>query len=190
MEVSASVRWRAVPVLLTPAAVVAAVFLLVTRDGSGAFADCSSLPGRGVPILRDHHHIPAVDAPHEHYDSSPPTSGPHVPWVVQPGVYDTSIPAEVQVHVLEHGHVLVQYAPTTRSSLVMSLRRLALEFRHDVVLAPSPLISRGVVMTAWGRIERLPASNHMKAREFILRLRGRYGHGWQGDARPCTGTRS
>jgi hypothetical protein len=40
----------------------------------------------------------------------PPTSGPHVAQTVAPGVYRE----EIQVHALEHGHVVVQYAPFHR----------------------------------------------------------------------------
>src|SRR5207253_10051135 len=95
-----------------PALLLGSLVAVVAGCGSGhRVLPCNRLPGRAVPILRDIHHIAYVDAPHVPYDSVPPTSGPHVPFVVAPGPYGSPIPEALQVHDLEHGHVLIQYAP-------------------------------------------------------------------------------
>jgi hypothetical protein len=67
------------------------------------------LPGTAVPEIESPH-IPYISAPHAPYTSTPPTSGPHLPQTVAPGVYREAIAEELQVHALEHGHVLIQYA--------------------------------------------------------------------------------
>jgi Protein of unknown function (DUF3105) len=147
---------------------------------------CNRLPGRGVPILRDIHHIAYVDAPHVPYDSVPPTSGPHVPFVVAPGPYGSPIPDALQVHDLEHGHVLIQYAPGTSGHERHELEDFARRYPRDVLVAPYPKLRSGIALTAWGRIERLSRPDSKRIRAFVTAFRGRYVHGWRGGAKPCT----
>jgi Protein of unknown function (DUF3105) len=151
---------------------------------------CAELPGRGVPVLADNHHIPYVDAAHAAYDSVPPTSGPHVPWVAAPGVYREPIPDEIQVHDLEHGHVLIQYARTTSRDDVAELESIARRHLHDVLVAPNDRLRAGIALTAWGRVEYLRAPDRRRVEQFVLDLAGRYDHGWQGGATSCGGGRA
>lgn len=136
-----------------------------------------ALPGREVPILPSPH-IPYLGAPHAPYNSVPPTSGPHVPWVVMTGIYTQPIPDELGVHALEHGHINIQYAPGTPAAQVALLRAIALEFPRDVVLAPYPRLASGIALTAWGRIEILSRASRPAIVHFVTDLRGRYIHGW------------
>jgi hypothetical protein len=135
------------------------------------------LPGREIPVLPSPH-IPFLGASHAPYDSLPPTSGPHVPWVIMTGIYTQPIPDELTVHNLEHGHINIQYAPSTPASQVAELRAIALQFPRDVVLAPYPKLASGIALTAWGRIDILKYPDRAEITRFIVDLRGRYDHGW------------
>jgi hypothetical protein len=136
-----------------------------------------ALPGREVPMLPSYH-IPYIGMPHIPYNSVPPTSGPHVPWVIMTGIYTEPIANELLVHALEHGHINILYSPATPAAQVAVLRSIALRFPRDVVLAPYPELRSGIALTAWGRIENLHSANREVIVTFIVDLRGRYTHGW------------
>jgi Protein of unknown function (DUF3105) len=140
------------------------------------------LPGRAVPIVLSLRHIPYPQASHAPYDSVPPTSGPHVPFTVAPGVYREGIAEEIQVHALEHGHVLIQYAPATAPSTVRALEDVGRRFAREVVVAPYDRLGSGIALTAWGRIEWLRGLDTGKIDAFVTALAGRYTHGWRWDA--------
>jgi Protein of unknown function (DUF3105) len=169
--------------------VLCALPLAFLGCGTERTVACSELPGTGVPVLADNHHIPYVDAAHTAYNSVPPTSGPHVPWVAAPGVYREPIPDEIQVHDLEHGHVLIQYARTTSRSDVDELESIARRHLHDVLVSPRDGLRAGIALTAWGRVEYLRAPDRRHIERFILDFAGRYDHGWRGDATSCSGRR-
>jgi len=136
-----------------------------------------ALTGAEVPMLPSPH-IPFLGAPHAPYNSIPPTSGPHVPWVVMTGIYTQPIPDELGVHALEHGHIGIQYAPAIPAAQVAVLREIALRFPRDVVLAPYPKLRSGIALTAWGRIDMLRSADRTAVVAFIVDVRGRYNHGW------------
>lgn len=54
-------------------------------------------------------HIAAADTPHTPYNSSPPSSGPHVGVVAAWGVHDDPVVEELFVHNLEDGGVVFTY---------------------------------------------------------------------------------
>src|SRR5262245_59422233 len=54
-------------------------------------------------------HIQRETDPHTAYNSDPPTSGPHLPFIAPWGVHTRPIPRELQVHNLEDGGVVLQY---------------------------------------------------------------------------------
>lgn len=163
------------------AAVVGAALASAACASSRPHPSCSRLPGAAVPVVPSIRHIPYPQASHVPYDSVPPTSGPHVPFTVAPGVYREQIADEIQVHALEHGHVLVQYAPNTASSVVDTLEDVARRFPRDVVLAPYDRLRSGIALTAWGRIERLSHPDTGRIDAFVTALAGRYAHGWRWD---------
>jgi Protein of unknown function (DUF3105) len=138
------------------------------------------LPGVSVPILPSPH-VSQADIAHVHYNSTPPTSGPHLSFVVAPGVYDDPVPDGLSVHAMEHGHVIVHHARGIPADELANLRRLARRYSRDVVLAPYPNLPSPIALTAWGRIETLDHFDESRVITFIERLRGRYNHGW---ARP------
>ena len=99
-----------------------------------------------------------ADEPHEPYETDPPTSGPYVPKMADPGFHDRTLQDEVQVANLAAGYVIVHYDAEARPSLEASMRRLAAELEGwDVIVQPDATLEAGtqVVVTAWGRMERM-----------------------------------
>jgi Protein of unknown function (DUF3105) len=125
----------------------------LTQARHGVVA-CDQLPGRAVPS-QGTRHLPYLGAPHAPYNSSPPTPGPHLPWIVSVGVYREPIADEFQVHLLEHGDVLIQYPVATTSEIRDRLEGFARWRPDKVLVAPNPAVHSGVALTAWQRIDLL-----------------------------------
>ena len=68
-------------------------------------------------------HIQLETDAHVPYNSNPPTSGPHLPYIAPWGVHTEPISKELQVHNLEDGGVMVQYnCPSGCPDLVEKLK--------------------------------------------------------------------
>lgn len=165
-------------VLITGLMLLCPLLLSACGGASGRPAAGEALPGEAIPLLEPYH-IATMHTEHEPYNSVPPTSGPHVHHTVATGTYREEIPEEIQVHVLEHGHVIVQYAPDTVPADVKELEGLARQYPRDVVVAPYSKLSHGIALTAWGRLLRLESAELDQIEAFIQAHRGRYDHGWQ-----------
>ena len=84
-------------------------------------------------------HVQTVNEPIAPYNSEPPTSGPHLPYVAPWGVHTEPIPKQLQVHNLEDGGVVVQYhCPRRCPELVDKLTAIVKRYDRQVVLAPYP----------------------------------------------------
>ncbi|MFC4150116.1 DUF3105 domain-containing protein [Micromonospora mangrovi] len=160
------------------------VGVLVGLTTDAGALPCDQLPGTAQPF-EGNRHIPYEGAPHQPYRTMPPTSGPHSPRVVIPGVYRAPIREELQVHVLEHGHVLVQYAPDVPPADVRALERLGRRHLRDVVVAPYPALGHGIGLSGWQRLQRLDTLDERTVEEFITTVAGRYDHDWQHGATDC-----
>ncbi|HEY7032159.1 MAG TPA: DUF3105 domain-containing protein [Thermomicrobiales bacterium] len=173
---------KSIPLVMILFCLVALIaFLrLPTPAGSAppAAAAQAAMPGREVPTLPSPH-IPYIGAKHTPYNTVPPTSGPHVPFTIAPGVYREEIPEELQVHALEHGHVLIQYAPNTPADDVKAIEDIARRFPRDVVIAPYAKLTGGLALTAWGRIDLLDHLDRDEIDAFVEDFAGRYHHGWR-----------
>ncbi|WP_327089726.1 DUF3105 domain-containing protein [Nonomuraea sp. NBC_01738] len=135
------------------------------------------LPGQEVAILNSPH-IPESAAAGTRYNSEPPTSGPHFGFTVATGVYDTAVPPGLFVHAMEHGHIVIHYPPDAPEAVREKLRGLARAHGADVVLTPNAQVRAGVVLTAWGRMERLDGPDEARITAFVAKLANRYNHGW------------
>ena len=123
-------------------------------------------PGQAVPGLGNEH-IEHISLAHSEYNSNPPTSGPHVAYKVSWGVHATPVAPEVQVRHLEEGGVLMQYnCPQGCPDLIQKLEVLAGEYR-PVLLAPNPLLSSRLALTAWERIDNMAEFDEKRVRAFI-----------------------
>ena len=177
------VYWRLF-VVLTLLAMVGGAAFTQWRAVAGGVAGSRAedrpdpcLPGRAVPIM-DSPHVSEAEIGAVRYNSVPPTSGPHLAFVLAPGVYDGPVPDGLTVHAMEHGHVVVHYAPDAPSSDVDGLRRLARQYSRDVLLAPYPGLPYRIAVTAWGRIDTLDTLDEPRISRFVEALRARYNHGW------------
>ncbi len=133
-------------------------------------------PGREVP-LQGNDHLQSPGSPHTPYQSLPPTSGPHVPWLAPWGMRRIPVLWEVQVHNLEDGGVIIHYrcdrpCPET----VTVLERLVGEYPTQVLVTPEPRMATAFALTAWGRIVTMEAWDDGLTRRFIEAYRGQDHH--------------
>ena len=92
-------------------------------------------------------------APFRPYLTSPPTSGPYLPFTADWGVHALPVPLPLQVHNLLDGGIALQYhCPTGCPGLVDALSEIA-RSHDDVIVAPYPWMEAKLAATAWGRME-------------------------------------
>jgi hypothetical protein len=128
-------------------------------------------PGQAVDVMSIRNHV-SSGAPHVDYSTDPPTSGPHVDAVPQFIVYTQPITREIQVHGLEDGGVVVNYKPELDKPTVDKLASLVKLYegtpgKERVLMSPYPGLTNAIVLTSWGRIERLDAFDEVKIRAYI-----------------------
>lgn len=126
-------------------------------------------PGQFVPSLGNTH-IGETATGVTVYNSDPPTSGPHLPFIARWGIHETPILKELQVHNLEDGGVLVQYNCLKQSpecqALVQKLAPIVSRYNH-AILAPYPGMSHRIALTAWSRIDKFNTFEEKRIVRFI-----------------------
>jgi hypothetical protein len=148
-------------------AVVAAALV-----GYWAYRAAADLPGVKLPALGNVH-IQMVTEPHVPYNSEPPTSGPHLPYIAPWGIHTEPIVKELQVHNLEDGGVMVQYhcaAPCP--DLVAKLTEIVRRYETQVILAPYPAMRTRIALTAWTRLDAFDDFDETRIVRFIRAYRG------------------
>ena len=151
---------------LSTAVVVAAVV------GYFAYRAMAGLPGTSMPDLGNMH-IQTFDEPHVAYNSDPPTSGPHMPYIAPWGIHNEPIPKEVQVHNLEDGGVVIQYnCPSGCPDLVEKLAVVVRRYPDEVILAPYPQMPHRIALTAWTRIDSFDQYDEARIVRFLTAYRG------------------
>jgi len=117
----------------------------------------------------------AVDSDPGTYNSDPPTSGPHYPNEAQAGFHETNTyqyPAGYLVHNLEHGYIIFWYncadlSESACSELKSQIKAVMDEVNNVKVIAyPWNSIDVPVVMTSWGRLQKMETFNASQARAF------------------------
>jgi hypothetical protein len=140
--------------------------------GYFAYKSAADLPGTPMPD-QGNLHVQTASEPHVPYNSDPPTSGPHLPYLAPWGIHTEPIPKELQVHNLEDGGVVVQYhCPTGCPELVEKLKGLVEKYDHQVVLAPYPGMKGRIALTAWTRIDTFDELDEARIQRFIRAYRG------------------
>jgi uncharacterized protein DUF3105 len=155
---------------VTLGASIAAVVVIAVVVGYFAYQASPGQPGEKLAD-QGNRHIAAEGEPHEAYNSDPPTSGPHLPYIAPWGVHTRSIPPELQVHNLEDGGVLVQYNCEC-PDLAEQLRGIVRQYDRQVILAPYPTMKSKIALTAWTRLETLDDFDAQKITRFIRAYRG------------------
>jgi uncharacterized protein DUF3105 len=149
--------------LLTLIAALAAVpaFGQTPADGPGR-----STPDRGRQHVQQGTPIP--------YEDSPPTSGSHWPVVAQWGVYSEEVPAEVFVHNLEHGGVVILYncstpCPQVVRELEETVQALPKsKFGHvKVVVSPYSKLKSRFALLAWTRLDTFDRYDRERVVRFV-----------------------
>lgn len=153
-------RWQAIGLVALAAVVV----------GYFAYRAAANLPGTPMPDLGNRH-IQSPTEPHEPYNTDPPTSGPHLPYLAPWGIHTRPIVQQLQVHNLEDGGVLVQYNCTC-PDLVEKLAAIVRKYDKFVILAPYPTMKSRVALTAWTRIDTMEELEEARVRRFIEAYRG------------------
>jgi hypothetical protein len=151
-------------------AAIAGVVVAAVVVGWFAYRAAADLPGQKFPD-QGNLHIARETDPHTPYNSDPPTSGPHLPYIASWGVHTRPIPRELQVHNLEDGGVLVQYSCEC-PELVERLARIVRGYDKQVILAPYPGMKAKIALTAWTRLETLEDFDEGRIVRFIKAYRG------------------
>jgi hypothetical protein len=151
--------------------IVAALVVVVVAIAGWLTLREAGKPGQAVDVMGVRNHI-QPDESHVPYSTDPPTSGPHVDAVPQFIIYTEPISKELQVHGLEDGAVVVNYKPDLDKSIVEKLASLVRLYegtpgKERVLMSPYPGLSNAIVLTTWGRIERLDTFDEPRIRAFI-----------------------
>src|SRR5215470_13213070 len=117
-------------------------------------------------------HVASPDTPHDTYNSDPPTSGPHLPYIAPWGVHTRPIVRELQVHNLEDAGVMVQYRPDCGDRVVEPLKAIVGRYVDHVILAPYPGLDHCIALTAWSRIDKFDDLDERRVVRFIDAYRG------------------
>jgi hypothetical protein len=106
------------------------------------------------------------------YAIATPTSGSHSPNAARCSIFSTEDSAEVAVHSLEHGTVVIWYRADLDSETVSGFREVVSRFDDRVILSPNTQLDDAIVATAW---KRLKAYDTVEAEigEFIETYRNR-----------------
>lgn len=141
-------RRRLVVLIAVAGAIAVAVAFVLLRPPPPELVGVETFPAQGRGHLGDGEAAPT-------YNSDPPTSGDHSPSAAQCGIYTREIPDVLQVHNLEHGTVVVQYAPDLPIDQVEALQSFARTKQSHIILAPRSGMDSPLVLTSWTRMLRL-----------------------------------
>ena len=160
-------------------------------SGSPSATATTSLPpfpGASFPS-QGHAHLDPGAKDDFVYNSNPPTSGPHKEIFSDQFVSPNPLPVYVQVHLLEHGNVLLQYSCTC-PDVAASLSSIAFGFDAPliapnelqpsvqevqqgeevgkaVIVAPYPKMKARIALTAWTHLATLQSADKSKIDSFI-----------------------
>jgi hypothetical protein len=149
---------------------LAAVAILILGLGYGGYWASGRITARVTwqefPSLGNEH-VSSPSVPHIPYNSDPPTSGPHTPYLAKWGIHDRPVPREEQVHNLEDGGVIIQYnCPEGCRELVEKLSAITRRYER-LILAPYPGMDKRIALTAWRRLDTFDEFDEQRIIRFI-----------------------
>jgi len=152
--------------------VVAAV-LAAAVAGAWTYGTMTNRPPGTIFPDQGNLHVQTLKEPIAPYNSDPPTSGPHLPYIAPWGIHTEPIPRQLQVHNLEDGGVMVQYnCPEPCPDLVAKLAAIVSGYDQQVILAPYPGMKTRIALTAWTRMDAFNDFDEPRIRRFISAYRG------------------
>ncbi|MDQ2816780.1 MAG: DUF3105 domain-containing protein [Candidatus Eremiobacteraeota bacterium] len=148
----------------------------------------AALTGRAYPS-QGHDHLGQDQLNRFKYNSDPPTSGPHKEIFTDTFISPSPLPKYIQVHLLEHGNVLLQYNCTC-PDIAAALADIANTYNNRllppnelqpmpadvqngeeqgqaVVVAPYPSMKPTVALTAWTRLATLHSVDRAAVTSFV-----------------------
>jgi len=150
--------------------------LTLPEEGNvGKELDLNGEPGQQVTIMPQGY-LKRRGAGHEPYNSNPPTSGPRLQELAHWGEHSLPVPAEIAVHNLEHGAVILHYRSEAADSELMAQLRAVTRENPCVILTPNPLMKARVALTAWGRIRTFDGFHQATVEAFIRAYAGKDHH--------------
>src|SRR6266852_2122353 len=149
---------------------IAVIVVASATVGYFVYRATADLPGVKMPDQGNVHLRTTADA-HDPYNSDPPTSGPHLPYIAPWGVHTRPIQRELQVHNLEDGGVIVQYNCEC-PELVAKLKAIVERYDRNVILAPYLGMKHKIARTAWTRLDTLDELDEGRVTRFIEAYRG------------------
>lgn len=157
--------------------------LLAGVEPAGLFAPAATalaadgLPGLPLPLDLPPEPVVSPLAPYAPYRTSPPTSGPYLPYAAEWGVHPIPVPLPLQVHTLLDGGVALLYrCPGGCPELQDRLGEVAAQ-RDFVLVAPYPWMDSKLALAAWGRLEMLDGYDAGRVEAFLDAWAGKDHHG-------------
>ena len=106
------------------------------------------------------------------YATATPTSGTHAASSPRCGIYNQQMPAEIAVHSLEHGAVVIWYQRSLVAEEVSGLEAIVNRFDDRVILSPNAELIQPVVATGWNRLKAYDGADS-ELEQFIDTYRNR-----------------
>jgi len=152
---------------------VVAAALAAAVAGAWTYGTMTNRPPGTIFPDQGNLHVQTLKEPNAPYNSDPPTSGPHLPYIAPWGIHTEPIPRQLQVHNLEDGGVMVQYnCPEPCPDLVAKLAAIVSGYDQQVILAPYPGMKTRIALTAWTRMDAFNDFDEPRIRRFISAYRG------------------
>ena len=147
---------------------------VVAAAVAGVLAYRAAVVQPGVSLSdQGNRHVQTLNEAIPPYNSDPPTSGPHLPYVAPWGIHTEPISRQLQVHNLEDGGVMVQYnCHDGCPDLVAKLKALVSGYENQVILGPYPGMKTRLALTAWTRLDAFDDFDERRIRGFIKAYRG------------------
>ena len=142
---------------------IAPLFFFISRDSSDDLSQPVTL-------------LPGIHSPPYVYNSSPPTSGNHLAVPSRYGFLGDDLVPEAAVHNMEHGAVVIWYAPDN-PNIAGSVNRLITDLGPRCLVAGSyqGRMNSTIVATVWGRILELNTYDEVILKNFIEKYKAKNG---------------
>jgi hypothetical protein len=124
------------------------------------------IPGTHMPD-QGREHVTKEQVASTQYNSNPPTSGPHLPTWVRPGIYTEPQEEGELIHSLEHGYIIISYASAAAQlvpQLEDTVRKKGLK---KLIVVSRPQLDAPIALTAWTYIDKMNEFDAERIERFI-----------------------